>query len=116
MFTLVHGGQDHLVLPFFVVEAMRYYRASQIYTTPRREFKKATKTEPAVMPRAGRVGILPIGRTAFYAMLKCGEFPEADSRIGSTRLWSDELIRTAVEPTKAPIEGVEYTYIDGAED
>ena len=62
----------------------KYYRAADIFSQP------ATSTLPA------RRGLLPIKRTQFYELLKQGQIPKPDGKIGGTRLWSDALLRSAV--------------------
>ena len=62
----------------------RYFRAAELYSHP------ATGNRPA------KAGVLPIKRSAFYSMLKSGGFPKPDAIIGGTRLWSAELVRSAV--------------------
>ena len=60
-------------------------RAADIYSHP------ATGNRPA------RHGLLPIGRTQFYELLKRGDIPQPDAHIGNTRLWSMGLLMSAVQ-------------------
>ena len=62
----------------------RYYRAADIFSHP------ATGTRPR------RRGLIPIGATQFYKLLKAGKFPQPDAKIGCVRLWSDSLIKSTV--------------------
>lgn len=62
-------------------------RAAEIYSHP------ATGNRPA------RHGLLPIGRTQFYELLKRGDIPQPDAQIGNTRLWSASLLMSAVGRT-----------------
>ncbi len=64
--------------------ANKLLRAADIYSHP------ATGNRPA------RHGLLPIGRTQFYELLKRGDIPQPDAQIGNTRLWSMSLLRSAV--------------------
>lgn len=54
-------------------------------------------SHPASDNRPARHGLLPIGRTQFYELLKRGDIPQPDAQIGSTRLWSTNLLRSAVK-------------------
>ena len=62
----------------------KFYRASDLFSRP------ANGNKPA------RSGVLPIGATQFYKLLKAGKFPQPDSKIGGTRLWSETLVRSTV--------------------
>jgi hypothetical protein len=53
-------------------------------------------SHPASGNRPARHGLLPIGRTQFYALLKRGDIPQPDAQIGNTRLWSMSILRSAV--------------------
>ena len=63
--------------------ANKLLRAADIYS------------HPASDKRPARHGLLPIGRTQFYELLKRGDIPQPDAQIGNTRLWSTGLLISA---------------------
>ncbi len=62
-----------------------FFRAAEIYSHAPKGNAPARK------------GVLPIGPTTFYNMLRTGKWPEPDSEIGSVRMWSRSLIESTVK-------------------
>lgn len=49
--------------------------------------------------RGGRSPLISIGKTKFFAMLKAGEFPLPDARVGGAVLWKLSTVQRWIEET-----------------
>jgi predicted DNA-binding transcriptional regulator AlpA len=55
--------------------------------------------------QAGRPPLIAIGRTKFFNLIKSGEFPPADARIGGAVLWRLSTVQDWIESTCSAGQG-----------
>jgi hypothetical protein len=63
-----------------------------------------TFTKP-LRPRPARPGVFPVGRSQFYKLVDDGTLPKPTCTLGSTPIWSSEVVHQALRAFGLPVPG-----------